>query len=207
MSKSSSTIERLLDAAAAVVAERGLSALTTRAVAGRAGLAPGVVHYHLGSVRTLTLRLAEREAAVRIARAEALWAAAVPVGGRLEAQLALSHRDAGDGRARVWRELATASWADSQVRAVVVAADAAVNQAVASALAAAAPALGLPQSAVEAAAGLICATVDGLEVQRLSGSTSAHGELAAWLRATVRAFEEAGGRPGSSAPGGIVPAH
>ena len=212
MSKSpADTPERLLQAAAEVVSERGMAGLTTRAVAERAGLAPGVVHYHLGSVGALTLRLAEREAAARISRAEALWSAEVTVGERLAARVALIERDALDGRARIWRELTTAGWADPQVRAVVVAADAAVNAAVVRALAAAAPAIGLPPRAVEAAAGLICAAADGLELQRLTGSTTAHGELSVWLRALVVALEggipEPRGRPDPSAPGGIVPSN
>lgn len=42
--------DRLLDAAQAVIAEEGWSAATTRRVADRAGLAPGLVHYHAGTI-------------------------------------------------------------------------------------------------------------------------------------------------------------
>jgi AcrR family transcriptional regulator len=45
--------EHLLRVAAELIAERGWSAVSTRMVAERAGVAPGVVHYHFGSVPAL----------------------------------------------------------------------------------------------------------------------------------------------------------
>jgi AcrR family transcriptional regulator len=47
------TRERLLDAAATLVAERGWGSVTTRAVAERAGVNQALVHYHFGSMETL----------------------------------------------------------------------------------------------------------------------------------------------------------
>lgn len=47
------TRTRLLDAAASLVAERGWSAVTTRAIAERAGVNHALVHYHFGSVAAL----------------------------------------------------------------------------------------------------------------------------------------------------------
>jgi AcrR family transcriptional regulator len=46
----SGTRERLLDAAAEVIADVGWSAVTSRAVADRAGVNNGVVHYHFSSM-------------------------------------------------------------------------------------------------------------------------------------------------------------
>ncbi|WP_337062007.1 TetR/AcrR family transcriptional regulator [Kineococcus sp. G2] len=57
---------RLLDAAAHLVAERGWAAVSTRALAERAGVAPGLVHYHFPSVQEL-----RAEAAVDAARSVA----------------------------------------------------------------------------------------------------------------------------------------
>lgn len=45
--------ERLLRAAAELIAERGWAAVSTRVVAERAGVAAGLVHYHFPSVRAL----------------------------------------------------------------------------------------------------------------------------------------------------------
>jgi AcrR family transcriptional regulator len=44
---------RLLGAAAGLIAERGWAAVSTRMLAERAGVAPGVVHYHFASVQAL----------------------------------------------------------------------------------------------------------------------------------------------------------
>jgi AcrR family transcriptional regulator len=45
--------QRLMVAATELVAERGWSAVSTRALAERAGVVPGVVHYHFPSVQAL----------------------------------------------------------------------------------------------------------------------------------------------------------
>jgi len=53
------TSQRLAAAAVELIAEQGWAAVTTRKVASRAGVNPGLVHYHYGSVATL-----RREAAL-----------------------------------------------------------------------------------------------------------------------------------------------
>ncbi len=58
-SRGDETRTRLLEAAGALIVEVGWGDVTTRAVAERAGLNPGLVHYHFGSVPTLL-----REAAI-----------------------------------------------------------------------------------------------------------------------------------------------
>jgi AcrR family transcriptional regulator len=50
--------QRLLDAAAELIPERGWTAVSTRSIAERAGLAAGLVHYHFGSVQALLSRAA-----------------------------------------------------------------------------------------------------------------------------------------------------
>ncbi|WP_058724374.1 TetR family transcriptional regulator [Curtobacterium luteum] len=60
--------EELLDAAALVVRDDGLSGLTTRAVAARAGVAHGVVHYVFGARQHLVVALLERQARALLPR-------------------------------------------------------------------------------------------------------------------------------------------
>jgi TetR/AcrR family transcriptional regulator, regulator of biofilm formation and stress response len=57
------TRARLMDAAVASIAEHGWGAVTTRMVAERAGLRPGLVHYHFTSVNDLLI-----DASLRMAR-------------------------------------------------------------------------------------------------------------------------------------------
>lgn len=59
------TRARLLRAAGELIAERGWGSVTTRLVAERAGVRPGLVHYHFSSVTDLLI-----EAALRVVRAE-----------------------------------------------------------------------------------------------------------------------------------------
>ncbi|HET6287357.1 MAG TPA: helix-turn-helix domain-containing protein, partial [Amycolatopsis sp.] len=46
---------RLLEAAVALVPERGWSAVSTRILADRAGVTPSVVHYHFPSLQDLVI--------------------------------------------------------------------------------------------------------------------------------------------------------
>ena len=70
------TRSRLMDAAAELIAERGGGAVTTRLVAERAGLRPGLVHYHFNSVTDLLIDSSLREAHTAIA--QVLQAALAP---------------------------------------------------------------------------------------------------------------------------------
>ncbi|SFD80667.1 transcriptional regulator, TetR family [Actinopolyspora alba] len=60
--------ERLLRAAAELITERGWTGVTTRAVAERAGVTAGIVHYHFDSVDALLA-----ETAVGTMRAATAW--------------------------------------------------------------------------------------------------------------------------------------
>ncbi|MEV0588359.1 TetR/AcrR family transcriptional regulator [Nonomuraea sp. NPDC050310] len=53
LERGQATRDRLLAAAAALIGEAGWGAVSTRMAADRAGVAPGVVHYHFGSVTDL----------------------------------------------------------------------------------------------------------------------------------------------------------
>jgi AcrR family transcriptional regulator len=50
--------QRLLQAAAELIAERGWTAVSTRMLAERAGVAPGVVHYHFSSMQAVLIEAA-----------------------------------------------------------------------------------------------------------------------------------------------------
>ncbi|UFS97071.1 TetR/AcrR family transcriptional regulator [Nocardia huaxiensis] len=59
------TRTRLMSAAVELIVERGWGAVTTRMVADRAGVRPGVVHYHFASVTDLLI-----QSALQLARTE-----------------------------------------------------------------------------------------------------------------------------------------
>ena len=72
---------RLLRAATELIVERGWTATTTRVVAERAGVTPGLVHYHFPSVQALL-----REAALGVARELTAQLAPVLAGTRSAGQ-------------------------------------------------------------------------------------------------------------------------
>jgi AcrR family transcriptional regulator len=76
---------RLLEAAAELIPERGWAAVSTRAVAERAGLAAGLVHYHFGSVQSLLSRAALRVMRHAAAAADPLLAGARDADGVVDA--------------------------------------------------------------------------------------------------------------------------
>ena len=69
----SSTVERLLDAAAGAFADRGFHATTTRDIASRAGLSPAGVYVHFDSKEAVLYALSRRghEAALDLVRGSA----------------------------------------------------------------------------------------------------------------------------------------
>jgi AcrR family transcriptional regulator len=54
-----STRERIVEATVELMAEIGIDRVRTRAIAERAGVNPGLVHYHFGSIGALVLEAAE----------------------------------------------------------------------------------------------------------------------------------------------------
>lgn len=58
MARGTDVKDRLRLAAAELIGERGWSAVTTRVLAQRAGVGPGLVHYHFDSLRALLIQAA-----------------------------------------------------------------------------------------------------------------------------------------------------
>jgi AcrR family transcriptional regulator len=91
------TRARLMDAAAELIAERGWGAVTTLIVAERAGLRPGLVHYHyhFDSVTDLLIDSSLRAAQTEVAR---ILQPALARAGRHAGRGPRSRRPAGAGR-------------------------------------------------------------------------------------------------------------
>ena len=87
--------QRLLRAAGELIAERGWTAVTTRLLAERAGVAPGLVHYHFPSVQALLVESAAGSARSLGASLDAALAGARSADEAL--RLLLGSLDAHDG--------------------------------------------------------------------------------------------------------------
>ena len=72
--------QALRDAAAALIPEVGWNAVTSRALAARAGVAQGVVHYHFDSVTAVLREAAVERMSAMMEAAVTLFAFSVPLG-------------------------------------------------------------------------------------------------------------------------------
>lgn len=104
------TRERLLDAAAQLIVEDGWGAVTTRRVADRAGLRPGLVHYHFRTVSELLTEAALASARREVRSAvDVLAQAADPADGLARVLEAMSTYGADDPTTVLFSEMLLAS--------------------------------------------------------------------------------------------------
>lgn len=150
---------KLLSAAVALIAERGWGAVSTRMVAERAGVAPGLVHYHFSSVQALL-----SEAAVGAMRevADLLEPALAGTPGDALAALvsALDPYTGDDPTSVLFAETYLAATRDPALRAEVAEVIADFRARLAAWLAA------NDVAAPEATAAVVGAAIDGLVLQR-----------------------------------------
>ena len=112
--------EALLEAAKAVLRERGYAALSTREVAAAAGVPLSQIHYHFGSKQGLVLALFEYLDAQLLDRQQALFSdPSLSLADQWDRACAYLDDDLASGYVRVMQELAAAGWADPTVGAVV----------------------------------------------------------------------------------------
>lgn len=112
--------EALLEAAKAVLRERGYAALSTREVAAAAGAPLSQIHYHFGSKQGLVLALFEYLDAQLLERQQALFSdPSLSLADQWDRACAYLDDDLASGYVRVMQELAAAGWADPAVGAVV----------------------------------------------------------------------------------------
>ncbi|MGW8378011.1 TetR family transcriptional regulator [Streptomyces sp. ODS28] len=153
--------ERLLRAAGELIAERGWGAVSTRTVAARAGVGPGLVHYHFASLQAL-LAQAAVEAIRNVAGG---MAAATAQAGDVESGLrelvgALFGHAPDEPVSLLFSEAYLAATRDEDLRAALgeVADEARVP------LAGWLAEHGVPEA--DATAGVVLATLDGLMLHR-----------------------------------------
>jgi AcrR family transcriptional regulator len=179
---------RLLDAAVALVPERGWTAVSTRMVAARAGVTPGLVHYHFSSVQALLSDAAI--GAMRAVVAETgrmLETAATPAQA---IDLVIGTLDAYDGQdatSLLFAETYLAAGRDDDLRRRLVAVVSDFRDLVAGRFSAAGVA------APEATAAVFAAALDGIVLHRALGTVPAGAAVADVLRRLVSGADRTGG--------------
>lgn len=109
------TRDRIVDAARECLLEDGYSNLSTRRIAGRAGVPLSQIHYHFGGRRGLVLALLASENERRVTRQARMYAAEAPLSQRYDQACDFLDDDLASGYVRILQEMVAAGWSDPEV--------------------------------------------------------------------------------------------
>ena len=112
----SRNVEAILDAAERLLIEVGHSGITTRRLAGEAGLNQGLVHYYFGSLDEVLLQALERFTERLIERQRAMYEAELPFIEKWGAAMEYLEKDLGAGYPKIWLELQALGWNRPEIR-------------------------------------------------------------------------------------------
>ena len=175
----SATEDGLLDAAERLLVAVGYSGITTRRLAEEAGLNHGLVHYYFGSIENVLVRTLERFTERLIERQRAMYAADIPFIEKW--RTAMRYLVEEDVRyEKVWLELQALGWNRSEIREHLAGVDGEWRSVLTEAFAAPHEELGL-DIPLDALVSLVVTFNVGIIVERLSGITTGHEELLAWI--------------------------
>jgi AcrR family transcriptional regulator len=172
--------EALLDAAERLLLDAGYAGVTTRRVAGEAGLNHGLVHYYFGSVENLLVAVLERFTARLIARQRALYAdPSLPF---LEKWRQAMRYLVGEDveYETIWLELQALAWNHPELRARVVRVTEEWRAVLTEAFAEPRERYGI-EMPLEALVSLVMTFNEGIILERAQGMTTGHRELLAWI--------------------------
>lgn len=183
----------LLDAAEALLVDVGHGGITVRAVAERAGVNQGLVHYYFGSMDELLLQTLERFTDRLIERQAALYAGPEPFVEKWRKAMAYLGEDLQSGYQKVWFELQAMAWnhdgMQQRVRKVLDAWVGVLRPAFAQGLAE----LHIDSDRLppDVAVALVATFNQGIILERLSGADSGHARLLAWIDELIAEHERA----------------
>lgn len=113
------TANRILLAVRDVVLESGFTALSTRAVADRAGVPLSQIHYHFGSKEQMIVAMLREENDALVKRQAHMFALDLPLAERWGLACDYLDDDFASGYVRVLHEMMAAGWSSVEVRNAV----------------------------------------------------------------------------------------
>lgn len=188
----------LLDAAEVLLVEVGHADVTVRAVAERAGVNAGLVHYYFGSMDELLLQTLERFTGQLIERQVALYAGPEPFVEKWRTAMRHLTDDFESGYQKVWFELQALAWNHPELRDRLAKVLGTWVDVLRSAFVVGLDELGVDPAAfpVDVVVALVATFNQGIMLERLSGADSGHARLLewidAWLTQQVRGGDHAG---------------
>ncbi len=191
-------VDALLDAAERMLVEQGYGAITTRKLAERAGINPGLVHYYFGSMEEVMVQVLERFTARLIARQRAMYASDLPFLEKWRAAWAFQEEDLASGYSKIWLELQAMAWNRPELRTRVHQVNAEWRRVLTEAFAPAVREYGFDALSLDATVGLVMTMAQGYALERLSGIEEGHGallsEIDGWMKSRMRAATRARSR-------------
>jgi AcrR family transcriptional regulator len=171
--------DALLDAAERLLVDVGYSGITTRRLAEEAGLNHGLVHYYFGSIENVLVRTLERFTERLIERQQAMYAADMSFIEKW--RTAMRYLVEEDLRyEKLWLELQALGWNRPEMRERLAAVDGEWRAVLLEAFAAPHERLGIDMP-LDALVSLVVTFNLGIMIERLSGITTGHEELLAWI--------------------------
>jgi AcrR family transcriptional regulator len=185
-------IEAFLDAAERLLIEVGYAGITTRRLASEAGLNHGLVHYYFGSLDEVLVQALQRFTARLIDRQRAMYETDVPFIEKWRRAMEYLEHDLAAGYPKILLELQALGWNRPEIRERLARVNAQWREVLTEAFEKAADEYGLEPAEfpLNALVSLVMTFNQGIELERLSGISTGHDELLAWIDRWLESLEE-----------------
>jgi len=185
-------IEAFLDAAERLLIEVGYAGITTRRLASEAGLNHGLVHYYFGSLDEVLVQALQRFTARLIERQRAMYETDAPFLEKWRRAMEYLEQDLAAGYPKILLELQALGWNRPQIRERLARVNAQWREVLTEAFEKAADEYGLEPAEfpLDALVSLVMTFNQGIELERLSGISTGHDELLAWIDRWLESLEE-----------------
>ena len=114
------TKDRIIEAAAATLKERGYAGSSARAIAAEGGFNQALIFYHFGSVRNALLAALDRTSAERMAAYRAAAAGATDIQDLVAVAAEIYHEDLASGHIKILAELIAGASTDASLGPEIV---------------------------------------------------------------------------------------
>ncbi len=182
--------EALLDAAERLLVEHGYAAITSRALAARAGVNNGLVHYYFGSMEEVLVQVLERFTERLIVRQRAMYAGPGSFLEKWRTAWRFQEDDLRAGYSKIWLELEAMAWNRPELRERIARVEgewrAVLSEAIGRALEEYGVTDAFPPHAVVA---LVMTFAQGYALERLLGVKEGHAELLDWIEHWLESLE------------------
>jgi len=177
------TTSALLDAAESLLVDVGHAGVTVRALAERAGVNQGLIHYYFGSMEEVLAQTLERFTERLIERQISMYAGPEPFGVKWRRAMTFLGEDFESGYQKIWLELQALAWNRPELRDRVARVLERWVDVLRPAFAAGMEELGVDRSRmpVDAIVALVATFNQGVMIERLVGADSGHASLLRWI--------------------------